>query len=40
VRIEKLDVVRGTVGVEIKRERKAEQAAAGTRLPARPGNAA
>ena len=40
VRIEKLDVVRGTVGVEIKRERTAEQAAAGARVPAFPGNAA
>ena len=32
VRIEKLDVVRGTVGVEIKRERAAEQAAAERRV--------
>ena len=40
VRIEKLDVVRGAVGVEIKRERTAEQAAAGARVPAFPGNAA
>jgi len=40
VRIEKLDVVRGTVGVEIKRERAGEQAAKSERLAARPGNAA
>ncbi len=40
VRIEKLDVVRGTVGVEIKRERMAEQARAGEVLPVFPGNAA
>ncbi|HUI20350.1 MAG TPA: (5-formylfuran-3-yl)methyl phosphate synthase [Methylocella sp.] len=40
VRVEKLDVVRGVVGVEIKRERAAEQAAAGERVPALPGNAA
>jgi FolB domain-containing protein len=40
VRVEKLDVVRGTVGVEIKRERAAEQTAKGVRVPALPGNAA
>jgi (5-formylfuran-3-yl)methyl phosphate synthase len=40
VRIEKLDVVRGTVGVEIKRERAAEQAAGGEPVPVLPGNAA
>jgi FolB domain-containing protein len=40
VRIEKLDVVRGTVGVEIKRERAGEQAVSGARAPAFPGNAA
>jgi hypothetical protein len=40
VRMEKLDVVRGTVGVEIKRERAAEQAASGERVPVLPGNAA
>jgi FolB domain-containing protein len=40
VRVEKLDVVRGTVGVEIKRERAAEQAASGERVPVLPGNAA
>ncbi|HET6375677.1 MAG TPA: (5-formylfuran-3-yl)methyl phosphate synthase [Methylocella sp.] len=40
VRVEKLDVVRGTVGIEIKRERAAALAAAGERVPAVPGNAA
>jgi FolB domain-containing protein len=40
VRVEKLDVVRGTVGVEIKRERTASQALSGAREPALPGNAA
>jgi (5-formylfuran-3-yl)methyl phosphate synthase len=40
IRIEKLDVVRGTVGVEIKRERTAEHATAAARTPAIPGNAA
>jgi dihydroneopterin aldolase len=40
VRVEKLDVVRGTVGIEIKRERAADQAAAGARAPVPPGNAA
>jgi (5-formylfuran-3-yl)methyl phosphate synthase len=40
VRVEKLDVVRGTVGIEIKRERAAEQAAGGERVPVLPGNAA
>jgi FolB domain-containing protein len=40
VRVEKLDVVRGTVGIEIKRERAAEQTAGGERAPVLPGNAA
>jgi (5-formylfuran-3-yl)methyl phosphate synthase len=40
VRVEKLDVVRGTVGIEIKRERAAEQAAGGERVPVLPDNAA
>ena len=40
VRVEKLDVVRGTVGIEIKRERMAELARAGEFLPVFPGNAA
>jgi FolB domain-containing protein len=40
VRIEKLDVVRGTVGVEIKRERTADHSIAAARVPALPGNAA
>jgi (5-formylfuran-3-yl)methyl phosphate synthase len=40
VRVEKLDVVRGTVGVEIKRERGAERAGGGERLPVLPGDAA
>jgi FolB domain-containing protein len=40
VRIEKLDVVRGTVGIEIKRERTSEQASIGERASALPGNAA
>jgi dihydroneopterin aldolase len=40
VRVEKLDVVRGTVGIEIKRERAAEQAAGGERVPVHPSNAA
>ena len=40
VRIEKLDVVRGTVGVEIKRERTAEHSIATARVAALPGNAA
>jgi dihydroneopterin aldolase len=40
VRVEKLDVVRGTVGIEIKRERTGEKAASGDRAPTRPGNAA
>jgi|SRR5579875_181824 dihydroneopterin aldolase len=40
VRIEKLDVVPGTVGVEIKRERTAGQVAAGEQAAALPGNAA
>jgi dihydroneopterin aldolase len=40
VRVEKLDVVRGTVGIEIKRERAAGEALSGARAPALPGNAA
>jgi (5-formylfuran-3-yl)methyl phosphate synthase len=40
VRVEKLDVVRGTVGIEIKRERTAEQAASGEHVPVLPSNAA
>jgi hypothetical protein len=32
--------VRGTVGIEIKRERAAEQAAGGERVPVHPSNAA
>jgi dihydroneopterin aldolase len=40
VRVEKLDVVRGTVGIEIKRERMAELAGASSVLPVPPGNAA
>jgi (5-formylfuran-3-yl)methyl phosphate synthase len=40
VRVEKLDVVRGTVGIEIKRERMAELAEAADFLPVFPGNAA
>jgi len=40
VRVEKLDVVRGAVGIAIKRERAAEQAAGGERVPVLPGNAA
>jgi dihydroneopterin aldolase len=40
VRVEKLDVVRGTVGIEIKRERAAEPAAGGARVPVLPGNGA
>jgi dihydroneopterin aldolase len=40
VRVEKLDVVRGTVGIEIKRERAAGQAAGGGCVPVLPGNAA
>jgi FolB domain-containing protein len=40
VRVEKLDIVCGTVGIEIKRERTAERAGAGEILPAVPGNAA
>ncbi len=39
VRIEKLDVVRGTVGIEIKRERAADAAASGE-WPHRPGQSA
>ena len=39
VRVEKLDVVRGTVGIEIKRERAAEQAAGGECVPVLAGNA-
>lgn len=40
VRVEKLDVVHGTVGVEIKRERAAEQAALSKHFPVLPGTAA
>ncbi|MCI0467746.1 MAG: dihydroneopterin aldolase [Beijerinckiaceae bacterium] len=40
VRAEKLDVVRGTVGIEIKRERAADEARAGEGIPAFPGDAA
>lgn len=40
VRVEKLDVVRGAVGIEIKRERVAEAAALPRHLPLLPGNAA
>ncbi|TPV98563.1 MAG: hypothetical protein USCAAHI_02011 [Beijerinckiaceae bacterium] len=40
VRVEKLDVVRGTVGIEIKRERTGEKAAGGDHAPTLPGNAA
>jgi (5-formylfuran-3-yl)methyl phosphate synthase len=38
VRVEKLDVVPGTVGIEIKRERPAERAAPGKHVPDLPGN--
>jgi dihydroneopterin aldolase len=40
VRVEKLDVVRGTVGIEIKRERATEWADGAERVPVLPGNAA
>ncbi|MGH6935536.1 MAG: (5-formylfuran-3-yl)methyl phosphate synthase [Methylocella sp.] len=40
VRVEKLDVLRGTVGIEIKRERATEWVAGGERVPVIPGNAA
>jgi (5-formylfuran-3-yl)methyl phosphate synthase len=40
VRVEKLDVVRGTVGIEIKRERAAGRVTGGERVPVPPGNAA
>jgi (5-formylfuran-3-yl)methyl phosphate synthase len=40
VRVEKLDVVRGTVGIEIRRERATEWAAGAERVPVIPGNAA
>jgi dihydroneopterin aldolase len=40
VRVEKLDVVRGTVGIEIKRERAAEHAASAKHVPVLPDNAA
>ncbi|MGH6819292.1 MAG: (5-formylfuran-3-yl)methyl phosphate synthase [Methylocella sp.] len=40
VRVEKLDVVRGTVGIEIKRERASETAAGDEGMPVFPGNAA
>jgi (5-formylfuran-3-yl)methyl phosphate synthase len=40
VRVEKLDVVRGTVGIEIKRQRAAEKAVPGQRVPVFPGDAA
>jgi (5-formylfuran-3-yl)methyl phosphate synthase len=40
VRVEKLDVVRGAVGIEIKRERTAGDAGAGGVVPLFPGNAA
>jgi (5-formylfuran-3-yl)methyl phosphate synthase len=40
VRVEKLDVVRGTVGIEIKRERMAELAQASNVAPVPPGDAA
>jgi FolB domain-containing protein len=40
VRVEKLDVVRGTVGIEIKRERTAEEARGAGLLPVFPGDAA
>jgi len=40
VRVEKLDVVRGAVGIEIKREHVAEHGAGGERVPILPGNAA
>ena len=40
VRVEKLDIVCGTVGIEIKRESTAEHAGAGEILPVFPGNAA
>ncbi|MGH6829903.1 MAG: dihydroneopterin aldolase, partial [Methylocella sp.] len=40
VRVEKLDVVRGTVGVEIKRERASEKAAGDEGMPVFPGNSA
>ncbi len=40
VRVEKLDVVHGTVGLEIRRERAPNQTGSGERLPAFPGNAA
>jgi FolB domain-containing protein len=40
VRVEKLDVVRGTVGIEIKRERTSAHAALGKHLPVLPGDAA
>ncbi|HEX3497377.1 MAG TPA: (5-formylfuran-3-yl)methyl phosphate synthase [Methylocella sp.] len=39
VRVEKLDVVRGTVGIEIKRERAGGQATSGARMPVPPNNA-
>ncbi|MGH6864271.1 MAG: dihydroneopterin aldolase, partial [Methylocella sp.] len=39
VRVEKLDVVRGTVGIEIKRERAGGQANSGARMPVPPDNA-
>ena len=40
VRVEKLEIVRGSVGIEIKRERTGEHAASGARAPVLPGNAA
>jgi len=40
IRVEKLDVVRGAVGIEIKRERAAEEAPAAGIVPLFPGNAA
>lgn len=40
VRVEKLDVVRGAVGIEIKRERAAGEAVSDARVPVLPGNAA
>jgi (5-formylfuran-3-yl)methyl phosphate synthase len=40
VRVEKLDVVRGTVGIVIKRERVAERTGGGEGVPVLPGDAA
>ncbi|MGH6851678.1 MAG: dihydroneopterin aldolase, partial [Methylocella sp.] len=40
VRVEKLDVVRGAVGIEIKRERAGRHAGSDARMPVPPGNGA